>query len=63
MKRRRELEVFSMSFLDAICCGFGSIILLFIISRNTEPIRLGHDAELRERQAREGLLEVAASRR
>jgi len=30
MKRRRELEVFSMSFLDAICCGFGSIILLFI---------------------------------
>jgi hypothetical protein len=40
MKRRRELEVFSMSFLDAICCGFGSIILLFIISRNAEPIRL-----------------------
>jgi len=40
MKRRRELEVFSMSFLDAICCGFGSIILLFIISRNTEPLRL-----------------------
>jgi len=35
MKRRRELEVFSMSFLDAICCGFGSIILLFISSRNT----------------------------
>jgi hypothetical protein len=40
MKRRRELEVFSMSFLDAICCGFGAIILLFIISRNTEPLRL-----------------------
>ncbi len=31
MKRRRELEVFSMSFLDAICCGFGAIILLFIV--------------------------------
>jgi hypothetical protein len=40
MRRRRELEVFSMSFLDAICCGFGCIILLFIISRNTEPLRL-----------------------
>jgi hypothetical protein len=40
VKRRRELEVFSMSFLDAICCGFGSIILLFIISRNAEPLRL-----------------------
>ena len=40
MKRRRELEVFSMSFLDAICCGFGAIILLFIVSRTSEPGRL-----------------------
>jgi hypothetical protein len=40
VKRRRELEVFSMSFLDAICCGFGAIILLFIVSRTSEPGRL-----------------------
>ena len=40
MRRRRELEVFSMSFLDAICCGFGAIILLFIVSRTSEPGRL-----------------------
>ena len=40
MKRRRELEVFSMSFLDAICCGFGAIILLFIVTRVSEPGRL-----------------------
>jgi hypothetical protein len=40
MKRRRSFEVFSMSFLDAICCGFGAIILLFIVSRTTEPQRL-----------------------
>ena len=40
MKRRREFEVFSMSFLDAICCGFGSMILLFVITRVTEPTRL-----------------------
>jgi len=40
MKRRREFEVFSMSFLDAICCGFGAIILLFIVTRTTEPGRL-----------------------
>ena len=26
MKRRREFEIFSMSFLDAICCGFGAMI-------------------------------------
>ena len=29
-----------MSFLDAICCGFGAIILLFIIVATREPIRL-----------------------
>jgi hypothetical protein len=29
-----------MSFLDAICCGFGAIILLFIVSRQSEPGRL-----------------------
>jgi hypothetical protein len=40
MRRRREFEIFSMSFLDAICCGFGSIILLFIVTRVSEPTRL-----------------------
>jgi hypothetical protein len=28
---RRRLEIFSMSFLDAICCGFGALILLFML--------------------------------
>jgi len=40
VKRRREFEVFTMSFLDAICCGFGAIILLFIVIRTSEPGRL-----------------------
>ena len=40
MKRHRQFEVFSMSFLDAICCGFGSIILLLIVSRVNAPGRL-----------------------
>ncbi|MFN7271209.1 MAG: VWA domain-containing protein [Gammaproteobacteria bacterium] len=30
MKRRR-VEVFSMSFLDVICCGFGAVILFYTI--------------------------------
>ncbi len=30
MKRRR-VEVFSMSFLDCICCGFGAVILFYTI--------------------------------
>jgi len=31
MAKRRNVNVFSMSFLDAICCGFGAIVLLFMI--------------------------------
>ncbi len=29
--RRRQTEVFSMSFLDVICCGFGAVILFYTI--------------------------------
>ena len=36
--RRRDLEIFSLSFLDCICCGFGAIILLFVLSKFAEPI-------------------------
>ena len=32
MRKRREFEVFSLSFLDCICCGFGAIILLFVLT-------------------------------
>lgn len=31
MRRRRELNVFSWSFLDAITCGFGAVVLTFVI--------------------------------
>ena len=30
-RRRRQTEVFSLSFLDCMCCGFGAVILLFMI--------------------------------
>ena len=36
-KRRREIEVFSLSFLDVVSCGFGAIILLLVISQVSEP--------------------------
>jgi len=38
--RRHETEVFSMSFLDCICCGFGAIILLLVITEAGRPIVL-----------------------
>ncbi len=42
MKRRerRPVEVFSLSFLDCICCGFGAIILLFVLNKMGEPMAL-----------------------
>ena len=38
MKRRRNIEIFSLSFLDCICCGFGALILLLVLSKTAEPI-------------------------
>ena len=39
MKRRRGRapEEFSLSFLDVICCGFGAVILLLMITKTVEP--------------------------
>jgi len=37
---RRDVEVFSLSFLDAVCCGFGAIILLFVLNKMGEPLML-----------------------
>jgi len=38
MKRRRYVEAYSLSFLDCICCGFGAIILLLVLSKIYEPV-------------------------
>ena len=35
---RRDIEVFSLSFLDAICCGFGAVILLLVLTEVGEPV-------------------------
>ncbi|HWA24914.1 MAG TPA: hypothetical protein VG734_04495 [Lacunisphaera sp.] len=32
MIRRRPTQIFSLAFLDCICCGFGAIILLFVLT-------------------------------
>ena len=38
MRRKRNIEAFSLSFLDCICCGFGAIILLLVLSKIYEPV-------------------------
>ncbi len=37
-RRRRDIETFSLSFLDCICCGFGAVILLLVLSKIAEPV-------------------------
>ena len=39
-RTRREVVEFSLSFLDVICCGFGAIVLLLIITKTVEPLAL-----------------------
>jgi hypothetical protein len=40
MLKRRDAEIFSLSFLDCISCGFGAVILLLVLSKFGEPIVL-----------------------
>jgi hypothetical protein len=40
MLRRRSVEVFSLSFLDCICCGFGAIILLLVLTDYQRPAKI-----------------------
>ncbi len=48
--KRRETEVFSLAFLDCICCGFGAMILVFIL---TIPQKSAMDKEsLEDAQSR-----------
>ena len=51
-KQRRDIQVFSLSFLDCICCGFGAIILLFVLSKFAEPVII--------EEVRDGLQSVIA---
>jgi hypothetical protein len=37
VKTRRAPEEFSVSFLDVICCGFGAVILLLMITKTVQP--------------------------
>ena len=46
MIRRRTVPLFSLSFLDCICCGFGAIILLFVLTMGSQTKVM---QELRER--------------
>lgn len=53
MLRRRSVEVFSLSFLDCICCGFGAIILLLVLTDYQRPAQLEKSRVNLQAQVRE----------
>ena len=59
--KRRDTEVFSLSFLDVICCGFGAIILLLVLSEFGQPIvieRSRQDLEAQIKKLQEELFVI-----
>ena len=36
-RQRRNIDIFNLSFLDVVSCGFGAIILLLVIVKISEP--------------------------
>jgi hypothetical protein len=61
MLRRRGSAEISLSFLDVICCGFGTVILLLMITKTVEPQVLEAStvvAEGRVTQLTEQLFEI-----
>ncbi len=45
MPRKRKVEVFSLSFLDCISCGFGAVVLLFVIINGQVTVRAAKAAD------------------
>lgn len=59
--RRRETEVFSLAFLDCICCGFGAVLLIFVITVSQQISRDTESLESVEERVRQLAANVSAS--
>ncbi|MEO6245892.1 MAG: hypothetical protein ABIQ12_10720 [Opitutaceae bacterium] len=65
MIRRRQTQVFSLSFLDCICCGFGAVILIFVLtvdSREKEKLKALLDVNRALAEQAAELLKLRASK-
>jgi Mg-chelatase subunit ChlD len=63
MIRRRQLEIFSLSFLDAMACGFGAAVLLFfMIIKNAAPDQLRESQEQNKSEVTRVELELREGR-
>jgi hypothetical protein len=58
--KRRETEIFSISFLDCITCGLGSVVLLLVLSNVRSPAieQSREDARARILELQDELVEI-----
>jgi hypothetical protein len=61
--KRRKLTVFSLSFIDCICCGLGAIILLFVVVNSQNTAQRQRVTEELASETNRWELEVLAGRR
>lgn len=54
MAKRREPQSSALSFMDCICCGFGAVLLLFILTAKRQVVISSEDA-MQAKQAAETL--------
>lgn len=59
--KRRETEVFSLAFLDCICCGFGAVILVFILTVSQKTTVDKSDVDAARDKLRKAQQEVTMS--
>ena len=69
MKKRRAFEVFTLSFLDCICCGFGAVVLFYTIvqaQKGAQDIlsldRLTGEVSKLEEEVKEGTMHLVQLR-
>ncbi|MEO7773561.1 MAG: VWA domain-containing protein [Steroidobacteraceae bacterium] len=66
---RRKVEVFSLSFLDCICCGFGAVVLFYMVAAGQAGIKrierndtITAEVDRLEEEVLQGTLHLAALR-
>jgi hypothetical protein len=63
MPRRRTVEVFTLSFLDCICCGFGAVILFYTIVSAQAGVQGMRSTEALQAEVNRAEEQVQAGRR
>jgi len=63
--RRRAFSIFTLSFLDVMCCGFGAVVLLFMVLKHEaivkEQVDLGAEVRLLQQELDAARTESASS--